>query len=86
VRKLDAISLLVYLSIAFMVLVAFFMLLAFFKAMFSRKAQRRPRVGQAPPTQSENLDPSVYFDDPEATQEDDMEEDLGLLDDEDDLW
>jgi len=34
-----------------------------------------------------NLDQSVYEpDNPEATQEDDMEEDLALLDDEDDLW
>jgi hypothetical protein len=33
------------------------------------------------------LDQSAYEpDNPEATQEDDMEEDLALLDDEDDLW
>ncbi len=37
--------------------------------------------------QEENLDQSVYEpDNPEATQEDDMEEDLALLDEDDDLW
>ncbi|MGA2680167.1 MAG: hypothetical protein ABSF44_00020 [Candidatus Bathyarchaeia archaeon] len=37
--------------------------------------------------QEENSDQSVYEpDNPEATQEDDMEEDLALLDEEDDLW
>jgi hypothetical protein len=34
----------------------------------------------------QNDDPSVYSDDPEATQEDDMEEDLALLNESDDLW
>ena len=37
--------------------------------------------------EEENLDQSVYQpDNPQATQEDDMEEDLALLDEEDDLW
>jgi len=34
----------------------------------------------------QNDDPSVYSDDPRDTQEDDMESDLGLLNEEDDLW
>lgn len=34
----------------------------------------------------ENLDRSIYNDNPNAIQEDDMEEDLALLNDEDDLW
>lgn len=33
-----------------------------------------------------NVDQSVYNDDPEATQDNDMEEDLALLEDEDHLW
>jgi len=47
-------------------------------------------AGSAPQTQNsdkENLDQSVYYpDDPTQTQEDDMEEDLGLLEEDDDLW
>ena len=38
------------------------------------------------PQQKENPDQSVYSDDPEATQEDDMEDDLALLDDDDMGW
>lgn len=36
--------------------------------------------------QEENLDQGVYDDSPEATQEDDTEEDLALLEDEDTDW
>jgi hypothetical protein len=38
------------------------------------------------PQEQEITDQSVYSDDPEDTQEDDMEEDLALLSDDDDLW
>jgi hypothetical protein len=41
----------------------------------------KPQIQQEP-----NEDQSVYSDDPEATQEDDMEEDLALLNESDDLW
>jgi hypothetical protein len=37
-------------------------------------------------TKQENVDQSVYSADPEATQEEDMEEDLALLDEDDDGW
>ena len=36
--------------------------------------------------EEENEDQSVYSDDPKDTQEDDMEEDLGFLDDNDMGW
>ena len=38
------------------------------------------------PEEQENVDQSVYSEDPRDTQEDDMEEDLALLKDNDDLW
>jgi hypothetical protein len=37
-------------------------------------------------SQEPNLDQSVYNDNPESTQDDDMEEDLGLLEEKDYLW
>jgi hypothetical protein len=37
-------------------------------------------------SEQENIDQSVYSDDPEATQEEDMEEDLALLNEKDDGW
>ncbi len=39
-----------------------------------------------PPKQNDNLDQSVYDDDPDATQQDDIDEDLALLDDDDMGW
>ena len=53
------------------------------KAMNKYQLRRVTNIDE----QSENDDPSVYdYEDPEATQEDDMEEDLALLDESDMGW
>lgn len=43
-------------------------------------------LNNQPNSKEPNLDQSVYSDDPKATQGDDMEEDLALLEEEDHLW
>jgi transcriptional regulator NrdR family protein len=53
---------------------------------FYYKPKQETEKTKAKPQEQENPDKSVYSDDPEDTQEDDMEEDLALLSDDDDLW
>ena len=53
----------------------------------NKRKSTEPADAEGEEGREENSDQSVYEpDNPEATQEDDMEEDLALLDDEDDMW
>jgi len=53
----------------------------------NKQKSTQPVKTESKEEENENLDQSVYEpDNPKATQEDDMEEDLALLDEEDDLW
>ncbi len=52
-----------------------------------KQESTEPAKTESKAGEKENLDQSVYEpDNPTATQEDDMEEDLALLDEDDDLW